>query len=295
MIPLDRILLSSLMLLSVQSAHAVEGQKVFTQGGAQPAAMACVSCHGADGMGLAAAGFPRLAGLPAGYLSKQLEDFRSGSRTSPVMQPLAKALAEDEIRAVTQTLAAMPVPATPAISRSATPNGLGERLALRGAWDRQVPECVTCHGPGGVGVGQTFPPLAGQSAAYLTAQLNAWRDGEQHPERGFLTECPHGQCRRRRRRRGRTCVGRRTRVCRPGIYAGGERRSTVSASRSRRTRCTQCIRFRRRRMPPAHERTSDSGAFSGEGSAANVGCAARSRSSRALSERNSASVPSRPR
>ena len=177
MIPLDRILLSSLMLLSVQSAHAVEGQKVFTQGGAQPAAMACVSCHGADGMGLAAAGFPRLAGLPAGYLSKQLEDFRSGSRISPVMQPLAKALAEDEIRAVIQTLAAMPAPATPAISRSATPNGLGERQALRGAWDRQVPECVTCHGPGGVGVGQTFPPLAGQSAAYLTAQLNAWRDG----------------------------------------------------------------------------------------------------------------------
>ncbi|EPL15985.1 cytochrome c family protein [Pseudomonas sp. CF161] len=128
-------------------------------------------------MGLAAAGFPRLAGLPAGYLSKQLEDFRSGSRTSPVMQPLAKALAEDEIRAVTQTLAAMPAPATPAISRSATPNSLGERLALRGAWDRQVPECVTCHGPGGVGVGQTFPPLAGQSAAYLSAQLNAWRDG----------------------------------------------------------------------------------------------------------------------
>jgi len=53
MIPLDRMLLSGLMLLFVQAAHAVDGQKVFTQGGAQPGATACVACHGADGMGLA--------------------------------------------------------------------------------------------------------------------------------------------------------------------------------------------------------------------------------------------------
>ena len=53
MIPLDRMLLSGLMLLLVQTAHAVEGQKVFTQGGAQPGATACLACHGADGMGLA--------------------------------------------------------------------------------------------------------------------------------------------------------------------------------------------------------------------------------------------------
>jgi len=40
MIPLDRMLLSGLMLLFVQAAHAVDGQKVFTQGGAQPGATA---------------------------------------------------------------------------------------------------------------------------------------------------------------------------------------------------------------------------------------------------------------
>lgn len=58
--------------------------------------------------------------------------------------------------------------------------GVGERLALRGAWERQVPECVSCHGPGGVGVGTAFPPLAGQPASYLVAQLNAWREGTRH-------------------------------------------------------------------------------------------------------------------
>ncbi|MNP24900.1 Cytochrome c [compost metagenome] len=36
---------------------------------------------------------------------------------------------------------------------------------------------MQCHGPGGVGVGEHFPPLAHQPAAYLVAQLNAWRDG----------------------------------------------------------------------------------------------------------------------
>ncbi|ROL76523.1 cytochrome c4 [Pseudomonas protegens] len=177
MIPLDRMLLSGLMLLFVQSAHAVDGQKVFTQGGTQPGATACQACHGADAMGLAPAGFPRLAGLPAGYLAKQLHDFRSGARSSPVMQPLAKALSEDEITAVTGTLAAMSGPNPPVGSRSQVASGVGERLALRGAWERQVPECVSCHGPGGVGVGVAFPPLAGQPAGYLVAQLNAWRDG----------------------------------------------------------------------------------------------------------------------
>ncbi|MCU7647026.1 c-type cytochrome [Pseudomonas piscis] len=180
MIPLDRMLLSGLMLLFVQSAHAVDGQKVFTQGGSQPGAAACMACHGADAMGLAPAGFPRLAGLPAEYLSKQLHDFRSGARTSPVMQPLAKVLTEDEISAVTATLAAMPASKTLATSRAQPAVGVGERLALRGAWDRQVPECVSCHGPGGAGVGQAFPPLAGQPASYLVAQLNAWREGTRH-------------------------------------------------------------------------------------------------------------------
>ena len=46
---------------------------------------------------------------------------------------------------------------------------------LRGAWERNIPECVACHGPAGMGVGASFPPLAGQSAQYLGAQLNAWR------------------------------------------------------------------------------------------------------------------------
>ncbi|WP_256577958.1 cytochrome c [Pseudomonas sp. Irchel s3h17] len=174
------MVLSGLMLMAASSAMAADGQKIFTQGGVQPGATACFACHGADGMGMPAAGFPRLAGLSAEYLRKQLNDFRSGSRVSAVMQPLANALAADEIQAVSNALAAMPAPETPRITRDAVPKNVGQTLALRGAWDRQIPECVLCHGPGGVGVGSAFPPLAGQSASYLVAQLNAWRDGTRH-------------------------------------------------------------------------------------------------------------------
>jgi cytochrome c553 len=37
-------------------------------------------------------------------------------------------------------------------------------------------ECSTCHGPRGISVAPTFPNLAGQQAAYLEAQLKAFRD-----------------------------------------------------------------------------------------------------------------------
>ncbi len=72
-------------------------------------------------MGLAAAGFPRLAGLPAAYLSKQLHDLKQGgSREHPVMKGIADALGDDEIQALATTLAAMPAPKPVALSRVAT-------------------------------------------------------------------------------------------------------------------------------------------------------------------------------
>ena len=56
MTPLNRALVGSLLILAWPTAHAADGQKVFTQGGANPAAMACLGCHGPDGKGIAAAG-----------------------------------------------------------------------------------------------------------------------------------------------------------------------------------------------------------------------------------------------
>ncbi|QOQ77232.1 c-type cytochrome [Pseudomonas poae] len=177
MMSLERVLMGGALLLLLGNANALDGKKIFTEGGSQPGAMPCVACHGADGLGLAAAGFPRLAGLPAAYVRKQLTDFSSGARSNPVMQPLAKALTEAEIAAVSQAVAAMPFPAPATVPRSEMPGNAAQKLALQGAWERQIPACVSCHGPAGVGVGDAFPALASQPAAYLAAQLTAWQNG----------------------------------------------------------------------------------------------------------------------
>ena len=177
---LERVLIGSALMLLLGNAHALDGKKIFTEGGSQPGAMPCVACHGADGAGLAAAGFPRLAGLPALYVRKQLEDFKRGTRANPVMQPLANALTDAEIDAVSQALAAMPGVVPQPIHRSEMPIGAAQKLAQQGAWERQIPACASCHGPAVTGVGDTFPPLAGQPATYLAAQLTAWQNGTRH-------------------------------------------------------------------------------------------------------------------
>lgn len=159
-------------------AQAADAAAIARQGNAKGAAP-CIACHGVDGAGQVQAGNPRLAGLDVAYLQKQLDDFASGTRASAVMRPTARALGEDERHALAVYYSKLPLPA--ALARSSTPmppaDGLGARLAMRGDWDRDVPGCVQCHGPGGVGVGAHFPPLAGQPAAYLAAQLRAWQQG----------------------------------------------------------------------------------------------------------------------
>ena len=169
--------LAGLFLAISVSAQTADPIAVYGKGGANPAAMACATCHGAEGEGMAAAGFPRLAGLSAKYMRKQLTDFASGARANPIMQPIAAALSAGEVDAVTTMLASKPQPQIERVDRTALVEGPGEILALRGAWDRNIPECVACHGPGGVGVGDSFPPLAGQPAQYLSSQLTAWRQG----------------------------------------------------------------------------------------------------------------------
>jgi len=139
----------------------------------------CVVCHGAHGEGIAASGFPRLAGLPAAYLRAQLSAFADGQRENAVMAPIAKLLSADEEQAVSLYYAALPAPEL--ANGAAASAGLGALLALDGRWSAKLPPCVACHGPGGIGVGASFPPLAGQPASYLEAQLEAWRQVKRPP------------------------------------------------------------------------------------------------------------------
>ncbi|MFM0207401.1 c-type cytochrome [Paraburkholderia sediminicola] len=172
-------------VLAMSSAHADDlstGQTIAMQGTAKGVA-ACISCHGAKGEGNAAAGFPRLAGVSASYLSAQLTAFADGTRQNPIMQPMAKLLSAHERDAVAQYFAGLqPPPGIKASdNESAKPSDVGAWIATRGRWNEGLPACVQCHGPGGIGVGATFPPLAGQPASYIASQLHSWKSGTRPP------------------------------------------------------------------------------------------------------------------
>ena len=99
------------------------------------------------------------------------------------MQPLSTLLTPHERDAVSAYFASLPAPASIVASNdtSIDPANTGAWLATRGRWSQGLPACAQCHGPGGLGVGTAFPPLAGQPAAYIAGQLNGWKHGTRPP------------------------------------------------------------------------------------------------------------------
>lgn len=161
------------------------------------AAAGCASCHGANGQGNAEMGFPALAQLPVPYFTKQLADFRAGTRTHAkrlthhdfsaaadynyyvsFMRAAADGVSAADAETLGRYFAAQPRPSVPAPNVSAEVLERGKKIATNGAWDRQVPPCFKCHATNGVGVPPSFPPIAGQHAAYTARQLKAWKKGD---------------------------------------------------------------------------------------------------------------------
>jgi cytochrome c553 len=65
------------------------------------AAGTCVACHGNTGVGTMDE-YPILAGQHADYLAQALNDYRLGKRKSPIMQPFAQQLTQDDIEALAE-------------------------------------------------------------------------------------------------------------------------------------------------------------------------------------------------
>lgn len=135
---------------------------------------ACSSCHGDQGQGTQ--NIPRLSGLAAGYLVKQLHDYKNGARENANMEYVASTLTDQEMAALGAYYASQDV----GPSAKASLGGdleRGRSLALAGDWSVALPSCFSCHGPLGWGVEDTFPAISGQHPAYTHAQLAAWKDG----------------------------------------------------------------------------------------------------------------------
>ena len=148
-------------------------------------AATCAACHGAKGIA-AAPTFPNLAGQSETYLYVQLRAFKDGARVNAVMQPLAKALNDQEMRNLAAHFASLP--GKPA-ARAAQASSRGSTLFHNGDAAQGVPPCQGCHGVDGRGphpdptstapqpAWSTFPVLAGQNAPYVLEQLQAYHDG----------------------------------------------------------------------------------------------------------------------
>jgi cytochrome c553 len=141
----------------------------------------CDRCHGREGFSSSPT-VPNLASMDRLVIWKQLEDFRSGKRSSPVMQPIANSLALQDSADVAAYYWMMPIFSDPQDDR-AFPQPLSDprreavagRLIGSGDGSRGLPPCQACHGPIGFVIGA--PSLATQNANYLLEQLDGFASG----------------------------------------------------------------------------------------------------------------------
>jgi len=123
-------------------------------------AQACAACHGQNGVPTDPKTIPIIWGQQQSYLVKQLHDYRSGDRESPIMSPIAKQLAQEDLRKIAAYFAAKSWPAQPAAAAAASP-------------PKGMAQCQPCHQPNFEG-GPPGPRLAGLSYEYLLAEMRSF-------------------------------------------------------------------------------------------------------------------------
>lgn len=167
----------ALLLLGVSSLPVLAGDdKGITKPPGRAAS--CTPCHGRNGEGQPLRGIPRLAGLNAEYLERQLESFKNGTRQNRVMLMIASDLSNDERKALANYYAGMSTPKPETTPADQAVIAAGAKLAMTGDPSKDLPECGQCHGAAGLGMGADFPRLAGQSALYMEKALRSWKAGD---------------------------------------------------------------------------------------------------------------------
>jgi cytochrome c553 len=147
----------------------------------------CTVCHGMHGEG-APGGVPRLAGQNADYMNHALSLFKTGARTSPVMQPIARNLSNMEIRQLADYFSQQ---RAPRLDVGASSSGqlvlAGMQLAEKGAVN--VAACFSCHAADGKGSGARFPRIAAEPVQFVINRLHEFQARAQGktPEPGTMT------------------------------------------------------------------------------------------------------------
>ncbi len=157
------LLTSLLLLLAVFLSFSSPANSAADPEAGEKSASACIGCHGNKGQSKNVQ-WPNLAAQQSSYLINQLNAFKSGSRTNPMMQAIAATLSEADKANLAAYFSSLPAPT--AVSDAALAAAGQEKAAL----------CLGCHGNKGEGRG-AIPRLAGQQPDYLVNQLQNFKHG----------------------------------------------------------------------------------------------------------------------
>ncbi len=134
----------------------------------------CAACHGGDGNSINPI-WPSLAGQHEGFLVRQITMFKNGQRENAMMAPMVSGLSDQDIADLAAYFASQEM-----TLKAADPGSveLGKKIYQAGDADRNIPACMSCHGPTGQGNPLSgYPVLANQHAAYTVLQLKAYKAG----------------------------------------------------------------------------------------------------------------------
>ena len=141
--------------LAVAPAHAADEIEAKVQ--------LCATCHGDKGVPTDPKTIPPIWGQQQSYLMKQLRDFRSGERNSGIMSPIARGLAEEDLRKLAAYFAGKTWPQHASAKPPSPPKGIAQ--------------CQACHQPSFEG-GMPAPRLAGLSYQYLSQEMREFAKNE---------------------------------------------------------------------------------------------------------------------
>ncbi|MDE1923556.1 MAG: cytochrome c4 [Gammaproteobacteria bacterium] len=165
------------LILATVTGGMAMGLPAFSLGDAQAGAtkaVVCHACHGANGNS-ANPQWPSLAGLGAGYIAEQLQNFKDGKRQNPIMMPNVMALTPADMADLGAYFDSLPntgLEADPSYWKA------GQALYRGGDATRGIPACMGCHGPTGRGNEPgRIPALRGQHSVYLIKQLQDYASG----------------------------------------------------------------------------------------------------------------------
>jgi len=167
------LLITALFYLAAGSVQAAGD----AQSGKGKAAI-CGSCHGVDGISSIPIN-PNLAGQVPGYISAQLQAFKSGERVNAIMKAQVMNLSEEDMDDLDAYYSSQPAKVTSSLTEEQKALAEVGRAIYRGGYaERNISACMSCHGPSGHGIPKNYPRVSAQHYEYLEQQLLAYKKGD---------------------------------------------------------------------------------------------------------------------